>query len=371
MARKRKKAPWLDTRGDRYYAFWYDPDTRKVQRLSLRTDDEGEACNRFAAFLTEGAAITKPRRNDELSVAQALDDYLKEHVYCDDEDGRPNCADPDRQNIAARHLKAFFEGVALAEVDIPMSKRYAAARRAGSVGGDKHGHRKKGGNSTIRRELNVLVAAGNHALRWKRTTQDKMPSVHLPSDTVVSQDEEAPFLTKTELSTLIAAADGELKWFIELAYWTGARRQSILALEKSQVRWDQKRILLQKPSKKATKKRQPIVPILAEMERPLQAVWAASGDRERLFSDFDFYRRFRSLCRRLGYGERSYPHILRHSRATHLLQDGVSLYAVSKLLGDTMETIERVYGHHSTDDLLREIGGAEGLAWAPSLTVVR
>ena len=40
------------------------------------------------------------------------------------------------------------------------------------------------------------------------------------------------------------------------------------------------------------------------------------------------------------------PHVLRHTRATHLLQKGVDPYAVAALLGDNLSTVLRVYGHH-------------------------
>jgi len=59
--------------------------------------------------------------------------------------------------------------------------------------------------------------------------------------------------------------------------------------------------------------------------------------------------------RSLGLGDKANPHILRHSRATHLLQDGVSIYDVARLLGDSVQTIERVYGHHSPDYLAEAI----------------
>jgi integrase len=357
MPRKARKTPWPEEREGRHYVAWYDPDARRVKRLSLRTSDEDEARARYAAFLVEGEAIFKPRGPDGLTVAKALDDYYAEHVTAVDDEGRPNCADTERQAIAIKHLKTFFGDVLLSDVDIPMSRRYAATRRAGTVGGDCHGHRKKGGNSTIRRELNVLVAAANHAQRWKRIPADRMPSVELPLGKTISQDEEAPYFSKPELHALMECADGELREFIELCYWTGARRRSIEQLERSQVRWDRKQIILQKLDKKATKKRQPIVPILPEMRLPLLILWGRDGG-ERLFSGLDYYRRFKTLCEALGFGERSHPHLLRHSRATHLLQAGVSPYAVSKLLGDTMETIERVYGHHNHDDLAREIGGS-------------
>ncbi len=50
------------------------------------------------------------------------------------------------------------------------------------------------------------------------------------------------------------------------------------------------------------------------------------------------------------------PHVLRHTRATHLLQDRKSPWAVANLLGDTVKTVLDVYGHHCPD-FLDEIFG--------------
>lgn len=351
MPRPARETPWLERRnGGRFYAYWYDPEARETKRLSLRTSDKDEARDRFAAFLLEGEAITKPRGADELTVARALDDYLKEHV-------NRNCAAPDRQEFAIKNLKAGLGETAMADVDVPMCRRYAQMRREGDVGGDRFGHRRKGSDSTIRRELNVLRAAANHAIKWRRLPADKSPSIELPEEHVIGADDEAPYFTKDEIALLIDVAEGELRHFIELAYWTGARRASITHLDRSQIRWKEKRILLQKPGKKATKKRQPIVPILPEMESSLKAMDAAAeaAGRERLFSGLDFYRRFKTLCKSLGFGDRDHPHLLRHSRATHLLQDNKSLYSVARLLGDTVATVERVYGHHSAEHLAEHL----------------
>ncbi len=349
MPRPKRDVPWLEWRDGVAYAFWYDGAERKTKRLSLRTRDGREAQARFAAFLVEGDAIIAPPK-DELTVERALDDYRREHVEA-------HCADPRRQEDAIVHLKAFFGDRPLAAVDIPSSRKYADARRKGVIGVEsrRSGKSRCASDGTIRRELNVLMAASNHAKSWKRLTE--MPSIEMPIERRLGVDDEAPYFTKAELAALLAGATGELRHFIDLAYWTGARRASIEDLTRPQVRWEQRRIHLQTPGKVATKKRQPIVPILAEMEPALKALWDASTHRDRLFVMGDFYRPFRELCEGVGLGDRSNPHMLRHTRATHLLQDGVSLYSVARLLGDTVATVERVYGHHSHEHMTQELEG--------------
>jgi integrase len=348
VARPKREVPWLGLRNGIYQAFWYEPATRETRRCSLGTKDSGEAQARFAAFLVEGDAITQPRLPG-LTTEQAIDDYLREHV-------RKNCANPRRQEDAARHLVEFFGGTPIHTIDIPRSRAYADARRAGTIGtpARRSGKSSKVGDSTIRRELTVLTAAANHAVAWKRLKE--MPSVELPYERRLGQDDEALYYTKPELDALMTMADGELFHYIVLAYWTGARRASIEELTRPQVKFDQKQILLQKPGKRATKKRQPIVPILKEMRPTLDALMATG--RERLFSVADFFHPYRKLCFLVGIDEkRAHPHILRHTRATHLLQKGVSLHTVARLLGDTLATVDRVYGHHSATAVAEEIDG--------------
>lgn len=381
MARPKRTTPWLARRGDQnngpYYAFWYDAEKRETKRLSLATTDSGEAEIKFAEFLLNGREIRSPRP-DGLTVAVALDDYFNEHVL-------KHCADAGRQEDIITHLKAFFGDRALRDVNVPLSQDYAAARRLGTIGGGARRKGKKdataeerqkaraGSNSTIRRELNVLVAAANHAL-WMGRKGAVAVMVDLPPERRLGPDDEAPYYTRDELARIFLEAEkmadeermtekdnpvaGEIEDFIKLLYLTGARRRSIENLERFQVKVAEKRILLQKPGKRTTKKRQPIVPILKSMEGPLGAL-LARGRPNRLFGCVDFYRAYVELCRRAGIdAARAHPHIMRHTRATHLLQDGKTIFDVAKLLGDTMATLERVYGHHSAEHLATRLEDA-------------
>jgi integrase len=50
------------------------------------------------------------------------------------------------------------------------------------------------------------------------------------------------------------------------------------------------------------------------------------------------------------------PHVLRHSCATLLLQNGVSTWRVARLLGTSEQVIQRTYGHHCIEDLREAVG---------------
>lgn len=334
MARTRRDVPWLDKRDHgTYYAFWYSEDTRRTHRKSLGTNDRVEAQRFFAEFLLAGPPRTGG--NAGLTVAQVLDDYAREHVAT-------KVVDAGRQMGAIANLKAYFGDDKIADVDITKSRGYAAARRAGAVGGGIKWKPRPGTDSTIRRELTALVAAANHALLWKRLDRKDLPQIELPAE---NPSEGVKFFTKDQMRTLItgAADDIDLQDFIVLAYYTASRRTAIENLTTFQVSLATSRINLAAAGSRVTKKRKPVVPIYPEIrsiiERRVEG--AIYG---RLFPpQTDFYYRFGVLTRKLGWD--AHPHMLRHSRATHMLMDGDDIYKVARLLGDTVETVDRVYGH--------------------------
>lgn len=368
MPREIRKVPWLGKRDGVFYANWYEPGQKttsgakagacaqceapagRTRAISLRTTSDSEASLRFAAFLTKGAAYfsAEPAFRG-LGVIDALNAYELEHV-------NRKVTDKIRQLNAISHLKKYFSGMALKDIDIPASRGYATARREGLIGGGaRHsGSRAKGADSTIRRELNVLRAAASHALKWRKIAQAEMPSIELPRD---SRPNEAAWLTKPEVDAIFNAAKGPVKDFIALAYFTASRRAAIETLRIEQVDLLCKRINLRAPGTAETKKHRPIVPIHPKIV-PIVEKLIAGAENGWLFGpSVDFYRPFRETCLKAGIdGARSHPHVLRHSRATHLLMDGVSLFDVAGLLGDTIQTTGARYGHFCPDHLALAIG---------------
>lgn len=346
---RRKREPRLDWRNGVAYIFWYDEAKRRTERLSLRTTDQVEARARFAAFLTDGHDILagKPRGPEGITLWQALDDYLREHVT-------EKVVDKTRIEAIACQLKGFFApDTLLKDIDIPQSRRYREERRVRSLA--EGARRRPGCDATIRRELSTITAAANHAMRWKRIERNSLPVIELPNVFTLEPLSDDKWLTKEELQATIEAAEGDLKHFILITYDSASRRRAVERLTRFQIDLKRGTVNLRGPdedeNQRRSRKRRPVVPI-GPLARPSYEALLAKTNSQWLFGEpRDWYYAFRCHMEGLGLGRKANPHILRHSRATHLLQDGVDIFAVAKLLGDTVATVEKVYGHHSPDYL--------------------
>lgn len=263
-----------------------------------------------------------------------------------------------RVNAALKPLKRFFIGKKTIHIDIPMCRQYTAYRMGEGVS-----------MSTIARELSTLRAACNHALKWKRIAITDMPTFELPADL----PRREVWLFKDELRRLIDAADPTMKAFIQIAYGTASRRRAVETLEWYQCDFGRRTINLDKRGAVKTNKRRPVVPMgdLHDLLKDMYYDSVAQRNEWVLGSDRDRLGDFTKLCESVGLlyvkerdgrpAGKITPHILRHSRATHLLEDGVSIYAVSKLLGDNPTTVQKTYGHISMGSLEDELSKSKGV----------
>jgi integrase len=334
MPRAKREKPWLEVRNEVYYVFWHAG--KKTERLSLRTTDFVEAQTRFCAFLTEGLAIFDPGP-EGLTVGQALSQYVVEHVDV-------NCAAPVRQHSAIKMLRPWFGDTPISQINVAACRAYVKHRR---IQGKS--------DSTIRRELTTLRAAIAHAIKFERL--DRMPKLELPTDA----SREAHWFTKPQFQKIVANASPELRDLVIVLYYTAARRESVVQMTKFQVNLKDSRIDLRNPNEtlaqRRSKKRRVVVPLDPALRPTIERLMMQPG--ERLFPQvYDWYVRFQTCLSQLGF--EGTLHSLRHSRATHLLQAGVSVYDVASLLGDTVETVQRVYAHACPDHVGEAIRRATG-----------
>lgn len=325
---------------------------QRSMRLSTRTTDQGKAESKLRHF-RRGNAIN----DSELTCGQALDFYMQEHVE------KGPVVDKDRQAFAAKNLRIFFDSKVCRDLMPADITHYCANRALGGVG-----RCRARSNGTLRRELNLLVAAMNYSVRTRRMPASSMPYVQLPTAPASKDfwltEEEAPIFQR------IADAHGtRAALFIAIALNTAARKRSIESLTWMQVDLVARRIHFNPVGRLQSAKRRVAVPISNALLPRLLAAKAQPGRNEFVLgSDRPITEMFEAIAlkaaRETGNErfERVTPHTLRHTFATLAARAGVPIFEIAGILGDSIETCAKNYLHHCPEHLRSAVNFAERAA---------
>lgn len=259
---------------------------------------------------------------------------------------------PERIGYAVNALERFWGEQPVSVIRCETCRRYGRERGAA--------------DGTVRRELGTLRAAINHCFKEGNLTSAR--AVVLPPRPAP----RARWLTRQEAAFLLRGArplrvDGQhLDDFILCDLYTGSRKQTILALQLDTPTIHggyvdtSAGVLYRKPQgKRMTAKRQTPARLPAfYLDCLLRKV--ANG-RRYVVED---YRGNRVADIRKGWTNAKLlaqargidldlsdatPHTLKHTAITWTLQGGASIWDVAGYFGISVDTIERVYGHHSPD----------------------
>ncbi|HKT33974.1 MAG TPA: tyrosine recombinase XerC [Nitrospira sp.] len=173
-------------------------------------------------------------------------------------------------------------------------------------------------------------------------------------------------LTKDDANALMSFPAGEAvgslrdRALLETLYSTGARVSELVALDVGDVRDSERLVRLQGKGRKerivpigdialeAIRRYRLVLPLHASRVQPQALFCNQRGGRLTTRSVARIVARYSS---RLAAGAVS-PHTLRHSFATHLLDEGADLRSIQEMLGHASLSTTQRYTHVATDQLL-------------------
>lgn len=373
MPRRRKPARlWLHPRDK----IWIIKDGSTQRSTGCREAERETADEALEDYIAAKRAARKGERGaDDVFVGEVL------NVFLDGKASKQASAEVTAYNVLA--LAEYWANKTVASINYESCNEYAEARREGRING------RKVRNNIIRRELAVLSSA-LHYYHKTRGPLSTLPIVSLPP----KDPSRERHLSRTEAARLLLAALGwyRIQWsdvgtrstherwsrdrdwwyqphlarFIIIQLRTGSRPNVSLCLRyepSADGGWiDADRMLLHRRAQgeHQTHKRKPPSRIsnklAAHVRRWRQLDQQKLGPasnlpiihfRGRSIGRID--KAFAGACERAGVGHDVTPHVLRHTRATWLMQAGVDKWEAAGALGMSLETLERVYGHHHPD----------------------
>ena len=177
----------------------------------------------------------------------------------------------------------------------------------------------------------------------------------------VSKDVQVPF-SADEVRSVLQNFEDESSTFtnvrnkliVELLYSTGMRRAELVGLQESSINFSEKTI---KVLGKRNKER--IIPLISTVFQTLEeylkikkenfnnTLYLFVTDKGNKIYETLVYRIINNYFSSVSSKAKKSPHILRHSFATHLLNEGADLNSVKELLGHSSLASTQVYTHNN------------------------
>ncbi|AXB56775.1 tyrosine-type recombinase/integrase [Flavobacterium fluviale] len=225
-------------------------------------------------------------------------------------------------------------------------------------------------NVTVNRKMASLKAFYKFLLKSKQIEVNPMlkhKSLKTPKVVQVPFSEKELKDLLVEIEVPVGFEEVRDKLVIEMFYVTGMRRAELIHLMIKNV--DRSAGVI-KVLGKRNKER--IIPILPIIQNQIDSYLKERDDLENIIdSDYFFiskkglklsesfvYRLINSYFSRVSEKVKKSPHVLRHTFATHLLNNGADLNSVKELLGHSSLASTQVYTHNSLAELKKVYKGA-------------
>ena len=216
--------------------------------------------------------------------------------------------------------------------------------------------------STISRNLASIRAFYQFLVKNKKVKKDPTAGVHSPKI-----EKKAPsILTSKEVELLLEQPSNiDLKGIrdkamLEFAYATGMRVTEIISLNISDVNLEESYVTCNKENKKRT------IPLgtlslkaLADYIKKARPILIKDENTEALFVNVNgrrltrqgFWKIVKFYKEQANISKEITPHVLRHSFASHFIQNGADLKAIQTMLGHSDISSTQVYMKFQNDNI--------------------
>jgi integrase/recombinase XerC len=249
-------------------------------------------------------------------------------------------------------IKEEFEQENLAEVTYPLIRSWIILLSE-----------KKAENVTINRKISSLKAFYKFLLKSKQIEVSplfKHKALKTPKKIQIPFSEKELDLAINQIKYPEGFDGIRDKLIIDLFYTTGIRRAELINLKVSNV--DTQNATIKVLGKRNKERIIPLLPVIInEITEYLQQRNSLKTiiDTENLFlmlkgvklNDTFVYRIINDYFSAVSEKVKKSPHILRHTFATHLLNNGADINSVKELLGHSSLASTQVYTHNSLADL--------------------
>lgn len=216
---------------------------------------------------------------------------------------------------------------------------------------------------SINRKLSSLSGYFKYAKKMAMMTSNPMTGI-----SAMKTKKRLPnFIIRGEMETLLEQSNG-LNTFeetrdlliLEILYQTGIRRSELISLKDKDLNLIKREIKVMGKGKKER-----IIPIGDDLIMKIKAWWelrdnemGAEGCGQLIITrkgkplnPRTLYQVVKDKLALTNSSEKKSPHVLRHSFATHLLDEGAELNAIKELLGHASLAATQIYTHNNIERL--------------------
>lgn len=313
--------------GKWYLDFTFDGKRYREFAGYTKTQAKNTLTKRRTERLNDKLGFTKSLKKPDVPFGKFADEFLE--LY-----SKQNKRSWRRDRSSLKNLKPFFKDQLLQGIGPEDIERYKAKRGA------------EVSAATINREVSFLKTLFNKAVEWGRL--EMSPALKVKKLREPNYKER--ILTQDEAGILLDMASPQVKPVLVLALNTGMRRGEILGLRWENIDFHKGFIFIE-DSKNGRSRNVPmnglVFGTLKKLPRRSEFVFFNAETRSHIK---DVKTAFKGACRRSKIKGLRF-HDLRHTSASWMVEGGVDLVTVSKILGHSSIQMTMRYAHPTPENM--------------------